>query len=57
MRYIRQENKDLNEKYQQISMAYEDLVLKEPNTGENRFLKNMLKKVHEKCLKAKEAYR
>ena len=37
-------------------MAYEDLVLKEPNTGENRLLKSMLKRVHKKCLKAKEAY-
>ena len=56
MRHIRHENKELNKKYQQISSAYEDLVLKEPNTGENRLLKNMLKKVHEKCLKAEEAY-
>ena len=56
MRHIRQENKELNKKYQQISLAYEDLVLKEPNTSENRLLKNMLKKVHEKCLKVEEAY-
>ena len=56
MRHMRQENKDLNEKYQQVSSAYEDLVLKEPNTGENRLLKAMLKKVHDKCVKAEEAY-
>ena len=56
MRHIRQENKDVNEKYQQVSSAYEDLVLKQPNTGENRLLKAMLKNVHEKCIKAEEAY-
>ena len=28
----------------------------EPNIGENRLLKTMLKKVHEKCVKAEEAY-
>ena len=32
------------------------MVLKEPNMGENRLLKAMLKRVHEKCVKAKEAY-
>ena len=53
MRHVRQENKELNDKYQQVSLAYEDMVLKEPNTGENRLLKSMLKKVHKKCLKAK----
>ena len=56
MRHMWQENKDLNEKYQQVSSTYEDIVLKEPNTGENKLLKTMLKKVHEKCIKAKEAY-
>ena len=56
MRHIRQENKDVNEKYQQVSSAYEDMILKEPNTGENRLLKTMLKKVHKKCIKAEEAY-
>ena len=57
MRHIRQENKELNEKYQHISSTYKDLVLKEPNTGENKLLKSMLKKVHEKCLKAEDAYK
>ena len=56
MRHIRQENKDLNDKYQQVSSAYEDMILKEPNTGENKLLKMMLKKRHEKCINAKEAY-
>ena len=46
----------MNEKYQQVSTAYEDLILKEPNTGKNRLLKTMLKKIHEKCVKAEEAY-
>ena len=32
------------------------MVLKDPNTGENQLLKTMLKKVHEKCIKAEEAY-
>ena len=32
------------------------MVLKEPNTGENKLLKMMLKRVHEKCIKAEEAY-
>ena len=32
------------------------MVLKEPNTGENRLLKAMLKRVHDKCVKAEEAY-
>ena len=32
------------------------MVLKEPNTGENQLLKAMLKRVHEKCIKAEEAY-
>ena len=31
MHYIRLENKELNKKYQQVSIAYKDLVLKEPN--------------------------
>ena len=39
MRHMRQENKELNDKYQQVSSAYEDLVLKEPNTRENRLVK------------------
>ena len=43
-------------KYQQVSSAYENMILKEPNTGENKLLKSMLKKVHEKCIKAEEAY-
>ena len=57
MRYIRQVNKELNDKYQQISIAYEDMMLKEPNKGEHQLLKSMLKKVHEKCVKAEEAYK
>ena len=57
MRYIRQQNKDLNDKYQQVSAAYEDLVLKEPNKGEHQLLKNMLKSLHKKCMKAEEAYK
>ena len=56
MRHMRQDNKDLNKKYQQVSSAYKDLFLKEPNTGENKLLKAMLKKVHDKCVKAEEAY-
>ena len=46
----------MSEKYQQVSSAYENMILKEPNTGENRLLKTMLKKVHKKCVKAEEAY-
>ena len=56
MRHIRQENKDLSDKYQQLTSVYEDMVLKEPNVGENQLLKSMLKKIHEKCVKAEEAY-
>ena len=57
MRYIRQENKELNEKYQQVSAAYKDMMLKEPNQGKHRLIKSMLKTVHEKCTRAKEAYK
>ena len=46
----------MSERYQQVSSAYEDMILKEPNTGENKLLKTMLKKVHKKCIKAEEAY-
>ena len=56
MRHICQENKELNDKYQQVNSTYEDMVLKEPNRGENKLLKNMLKKVHKKCMKVEEAY-
>ena len=56
MRHIRQENKEMSEKYQQVSSAYENMILKEPNTSENKLLKTMLKRVHEKCIRAEEAY-
>ena len=55
MQYIREENKELNDKYQQVSGAYEDLRLKEPNQGEHQLLKNLLKRVHEKCTRVEEA--
>ena len=57
MKHIREENKELQSKYQQINEAYEDLVLKKPNQGENHLVKNLLKTIHEKCMKAKEAYK
>ena len=46
----------MSEKYQQVISAYENMILKEPNTGENKLLKTMLKRVHEKCIRAEEAY-
>ena len=57
MGYIKEENKELNDKYQQVSATYENLVLKEPNQGEHQLLKNLLRTVHEKCTRAEEAYK
>ena len=57
MRQIREENKVLQSKCQQVSDAYEDLVLKEPNHKEHYLLKTLLKTIHEKCVKAEEAYK